>query len=603
MKDFKRVIEILLFWIITTIKYLSLGLKKGHFFSYLKSYVKEFFLQLEVFSKHLEEYKNIEDLQHNQIERLKVRVDGLQSLLPLDQQRSHSVILVIDKSFIHHLNKTLDSISKLSALKLEILIGVKGSKDELLEKTVSSFLKKKSYQIHFYPDNLSRTSICNDLVRKSKGDFLFFLDVGDFVRPDLLYRYEQTLSLFKEAPVLFCDEYLVNRDYTLIPHTQTKKPENPNPDFVFNDLLDKTLLIPKYLWEKVGGLNESCDDFHAFDLPFRLHQVGAVFQKVPLALYAVLQENKLKQYQRYENQLNTITTYLEKRSLEKRWTWQKGLSKNSLRAIPSLQALPNIHVVMLFKDQHNLTISAIEHLQKQVGVNLKITAVDNNSSDSTIAQKLEKLGVEVIRIDEPFNYSRLNNLALKNSRFGKDCESVLFINNDVDLDKNALIEMSRWLNQSEIGMVGCRLNYPNGLLQHGGVIIESTKAAFIKSWHHHERLRKVDELEETSSLNIVPAVTAACCLVRKQDFENVGGFDEVIYPVAFSDTALAIKIRALGLSCFYTPFAFGVHHESISRSKINIEDFESLTWTHKKFVENLFKDKEFKFVDLKNTEY
>ena len=73
------------------------------------------------------------------------------------------------------------------------------------------------------------------------------------------------------------------------------------------------------------------------------------------------------------------------------------------------------------------------------------------------------MGVEVIHVDEPFNYSRLNNIAVIKLN-GAMHAITFYLNNDVDLDRNALLEMCRWIEQPGIGMVGCRLNYPNGLL-------------------------------------------------------------------------------------------------------------------------------------------
>ena len=112
----------------------------------------------------------------------------------------------------------------------------------------------------------------------------------------------------------------------------------------------------------------------------------------------------------------------------------------------------------------------------------------------------------------------------------------------------------------------------------GGVIIETSRAAFIKSipscW---KRAEKFNRLEKKYIKRITAAVTAACCLIKRKTFLEVDGFDEMWFPVAFSDTALAVKVRLKGLHCLDTPFATGIHHESISRKKVNIEDYESLT--------------------------
>jgi GT2 family glycosyltransferase len=81
-------------------------------------------------------------------------------------------------------------------------------------------------------------------------------------------------------------------------------------------------------------------------------------------------------------------------------------------------------------------------------------------------------------------------------------------------------------------------------------------------------------------LHIVDAVTAACALVKRSLFIEVGGFDELCYPIAYSDTNLAVKIANKGFKNFYTPYARGVHHESVSRKLESLEDVESSRWLH-----------------------
>lgn len=152
------------------------------------------------------------------------------------------------------------------------------------------------------------------------------------------------------------------------------------------------------------------------------------------------------------------------------------------------------------------------------------------------------------------------------------------MNNDVELDPLAVLELSRWAAQPEIGMVGCRLHYPNHALQHGGVSLKKHGPGHLMVWEHIERGKQWHEAKHGKRLAIVDAVTAACAMIRKSVFIDVGGFDEIWYPVAFSDTNLAQRLAERNLGCLYTPYAFGIHHESVSRNSENIEDFESSRW-------------------------
>lgn len=613
MNDFKRIFEILLFWLCVSVGYFYQGFKNRRFLSHVKNYMKEALLHLEIFSKFIQEYKDFEDLQTTKHERLKKASEGLHFLLNGKDRYYYSLLMVVEDADPKYLSASLESALNLTASHYEILLGFKSQPSEAISQMIRKF--KESYPERLkdrYFENSMRPStsaIFNALADQAKGNYLFLFYPGDWVRPDLLYRYEQTLNFFTDQSniVLFCDEYLVDRNYTPIPRTRTNKPEQPQFPYIFNDVLGKTLLIPKNLWESIQGLNVDCEGVQAFDLPLRLHEKGALFRKVPIHLYAVLEVNKTVSEHMYslpQFQMKIFDSFKNySHALQLHWNWEPGYTPNSVRGIPTLEKIPKVHVVMLYKDQKNMTLSALQHILIQTGVHVKVTAIDNNSEDRMIAQKLEEKGVEVMRVEEPFNYSRLNNIAVHQTKVAGDCDYILFLNNDVDLERDALLEMCRWIDQPGIGMVGCRLNYPNGLLQHGGVDIEMSRAAFIKSWHHFERKEKFKNLQKSNFIRITAAVTAACSLVKRTHFFEVGGFDEMWFPVAFSDTALAVKLRAKGLHCLYTPFAVGIHHESLSRKKSNIEDYESLTWTHRKFVEYLWKDKSFKFQDLANSDY
>ncbi|BBI18110.1 glycosyltransferase [Neochlamydia sp. S13] len=611
MSKIKKLGRICTTYLGVSARYLLRGFQKRCFFSYLLSYFKQHFLYLEKFTKHLEENIELEDNQSFKWNRLKETVQGLHALLPDNNRFYYSILIDATQCPRKYLKQTLRTALDITAPYKEILLAISKESDKEIKKLLNHFIPNElaSLKVFNFEKNLSQSEVINALASFSQGNYLFILPVGDWMRPDLFYRYEQTLNFMgeKDFTVLFCDEYQIDHHCMPLPKTRTLKPQRPCFPYVFNDDLGHTLLIPKNLWEKIGGLLKESEGIHTFDLPLRLEAAGALFHKVPLPLYAIREENKIKQEIHYSNlpALRNILKSFENYSISKKlnWNWTPGYSKSSVRAIPQLLSIPEVHVIMLYKDHFRLTLSAVNHIMKQKNVRVKMTAIDNNSQDFSIAEKLRELGVEVIRVEEPFNYSRLNNRAVRETKIAKDIENILFLNNDVDLDADGLIEMCRWIEQPGIGLVGCRLNYPNGLLQHGGVIIESSGAAFMKSWHHEERLEKFHHLRKTNFLKISAAVTAACCMIKKKTFLEVNGFDEVWFPIAFSDTALAVKVRAKGLHCLYTPFAVGVHHESISRKKVNIEDYETLSWVHRRFVQKLWENEKIHFEDLEKTEY
>ncbi|MFN4174539.1 MAG: glycosyltransferase, partial [Parachlamydiaceae bacterium] len=160
---------------------------------------------------------------------------------------------------------------------------------------------------------------------------------------------------------------------------------------------------------------------------------------------------------------------------------------------------------------------------------------------------------------------------------------ILFLNNDAVLNPGAIAEMARWANQPLIGMVGCLLFYPNGLVQHGGVkLLQKGGYEDTMNWIHHDHKKSFESSRLAKMLHIDDAVTAACALMRRDVFEKVGGFDEEAFPIAYSDTRLACKVAKENLFSLYTPFASGIHHESLTRKGNAIEDFDRSIFWHNK---------------------
>ncbi len=570
-------------------RYLYNGFRNGLGKEYCKQYLRLFFGYVDYFSETLKEQSPLlEGLEGPQKCKLQRTASGLHALLSADNRFTYSILMpLIGNPNPACFSKALKAVLNQTAPHMEVLVGLSGSQTPEISKALDAMKKMHPERLITLPLPGSGSSdnafalAANRLASYAKGNFLFLMNPSDWIRPDLLFRYEQTLRLLPrpENMVLYCNEYRINeRDYP-IPNTQLDKPEQPHFPYMLGDDIQHGMLIPKALWNVVKGMRSGFPKTETFDLALRLDAAGANFYNVPFYLYAHRAGDAPPPNEAGQR---ALAEYVKNKKLN--WEIQPGFQPSAYRAIPQLKQIPAIHVIVPFKDQKELTLSAIKNTLRQEGVNIKITAVDNRSEDRSIAEELERLGVETLRIDEPFNYSRLNNLAVERTKIGKDCDYILFLNNDVDLEQGALLEMSRWIDQPHIGMVGCRLNYPNGLLQHGGVELRSPSPLWRMTWEHVEKLTPFEKLRQAKRIRVVKAVTAACALVKRSVFLNVGGFEEIWYPIAYSDTNLAIKLALRGLLCLYTPYAVGVHHESISRTLDNIEDYENSTWLHKRFV-------------------
>jgi GT2 family glycosyltransferase len=195
----------------------------------------------------------------------------------------------------------------------------------------------------------------------------------------------------------------------------------------------------------------------------------------------------------------------------------------------------------------------------------EIVIVDNGSVQDGTRRLFAELSADpAIRIlprPEPFNFSRLNNAAASEAT-----GSILaLVNNDIEAThEDWLGEMVALAIRQDVGCVGARLLYPDGRLQHGGVVIGLGGVA-----GHAHRFARADDpgyLGRLRAVHEVGAVTAACLVVRREVFDAVGGLDEGL-TVAFNDVDFCLKVRAAGYLNLWTPFARLIHHESLSRGR------------------------------------
>lgn len=514
---------------------------------------------------------------------------SLHSTLPHSVNYHYSFIFMIDDPHPKRFQKMLESVFLQTAKQMEVLLGCNGEPSPEILKIIEGYEKKQPVPFRKFEFSKQPSSrLINQLIGKARGNILLFADPECWLRPDMLYRYEQTLHLLEnpEKIILHSSEYQTNERGELSLKFGYSPSHGFHPPYLFTTHVPACFLLFKKAWNDIGGLQEDSEGAHFYDLFLRLIANGMEIKKICLPLSAK-QKHLPEEYQ--PNSLaaiNSLQAYVQ--SLNLRWTICEGSISGTLRAIPSLEGVPCVHAIIPFKNQKALTIASVNSLKKQNGVDLRITAIDNQSEDLSIATELEKMGVEVIRIEEPFNFSRLNNLAVKQSAIGKECPLLFFMNNDVEMDENALLEMCRWIDQPQIGIVGCRLSYPNGLLQCGGIDLDDELASWQLVFNMTESRLPYEKLSFQRTLRIADAITGAATLIKKSTFLEVGGFDELWYPITFSDVNLIEKIKARGLKAFYTPYATGIHHESMSRTVNFLEDYESSYWLHNQYFEHIF---------------
>ena len=228
---------------------------------------------------------------------------------------------------------------------------------------------------------------------------------------------------------------------------------------------------------------------------------------------------------------------------------------------------PFVTLIIPTRDRADLLATAVGTILGRTAYRaFEIVVVDNGSVEDDTFKLFEgwvrEPRVRVLRDDGPFNYARLNNRAAATARG----PLLGLVNNDVEVtDGQWLAEMVGWAVQPGIGCVGAKLWYPDGRLQHGGVVVGVAGAA----GHRHKRAARGEPggRDDLVTVNEVSAVTAACLVVRKAIYDAVGGLDEARFAVGYNDVDFCLKVAAAGYRNLWTPFAELTHHESVSRGR------------------------------------
>ena len=227
------------------------------------------------------------------------------------------------------------------------------------------------------------------------------------------------------------------------------------------------------------------------------------------------------------------------------------------------QEMPPVTIIVPTRNRVDLLQTCLSGIAATDYPDIEVIVVDNDSDDPQTLEFLAGLDParhRVLRHKGAFNYSAINNRAVGEARGRLLC----LLNNDIEvIEPNWLAAMATQALREDVGAVGARLLYPDGRIQHAGVVIGMGNAA----GHAHRLLHPDEEgyFHRHALPQFASAVTAACLVVMRERFLAVGGLDESNFPVAFNDVDLCMRLNRRGWQALYEPRATLIHHESVSR--------------------------------------
>ncbi len=408
----------------------------------------------------------------------------------------------------------------------------------------------------------------------ARGAYVAFLDHDDELTPDALARVVELLAERPELDLVYSDEDKLELDGRRV--EPFFKPDwSPTLLLSMNYICHLSVLRRSVLLD-AGGFRPGFDGSQDYDLFLRVTERTSRIAHIPRVLYhwrkvpgSAAAAVDAKSYA-FDAAQNAIAEAVARRGGEARVV----MTRPGLYSVrPAIKGMPTVSIVMPTRDRPELLRAAVGSIeQRSSWPHRELLVVDNGTTDPTALALLDRLPprARVLRHPGAFNWSAINNRAAREARG----ELLLFLNNDVEVIAGdwleALIEQAQ---RPEVGVVGAKLLYPTRTIQHAGVVLGIGGVAN----HGFKHLPAGDCGYFGLPLVIrdCSAVTGACMMVRRELFEELGGFDEAL-GVAFNDVDFCLRVRARGLAVIYTPHALLYHHESASRGDLHPPENEQL---------------------------
>lgn len=429
-------------------------------------------------------------------------------------------------------------------------------------------MRDKRIRVIRLEKNLGIAQNTNAGIAASTGEFIAFLDHDDFLEPDALFCYADALNKDKTIDVFYSDEDKTDEyaAHYFYPHFKS----DFNIDLLHaNNYMCHFLAVRKSLVDTVGGLNEKFDGAQDYDFVLRLTENTKKIYHCPRILYhwrcsnqstAASQGNKMYAIHAGKAALNAHY---------KRIGWnaraQEGAVDGWYQTKFTLKEEPLVSILIPNKDHtDDLDVCLNSFFERADYQNYEFIIIENNSVlPETFAyyEKIEKEhdNVKVVYWEAGFNYSAINNFGFK---FAKG-DYIMLLNNDVELITPDIFQsMLGFCMRPEVGIVGAKLLYNDHTVQHAGVLVGAGGLAD----HVFKGIHEDDPgyMGRAISSQDVSAVTAACLLVKRSVYEEVGGLEDE-FQVAFNDVDFCLKVRKAGYLIVYDADVKLFHYESKSR--------------------------------------
>ncbi len=500
-------------------------------------------------------------------------------IISFEYQPKISIVTPVYNPDVAWIKAAIESVINQVYENWELCIADASTKKDV-RKCLEAYAKKEArIKIKFLSENKGISGNSYEALSLATGEYIGLLDHDDELSPDALYEAVKYLQNNRSADIIYSDEDKID-----IKGNRTDpffKPDWSPDRFLSHMYTCHFGVYRKKIIDEIGGFREGYDGSQDYDLVLRFIEKTNCIHHIPKILYhwrivpgSAAGSNDAKKYA-FTAAKRAINDYLKRNNIQ--GEVGDGFLLGSYHVKRKLLKTPLISIIIPTKDNVKILKKCINSILKNTSYpNYEIIIVNNDSIEKMTYDYFKELKrtvcIKILDFKKDFNFSAINNFAVKSAAG----EIILFLNNDTEVIlKEWLSAMLEHAQRNEVGAVGCKLLYPDKTIQHAGVILginyldgENIVAEHSPKYipyNNHGYFGKACVIHNLS------AVTAACMMLRKDVFEEVGGFDENL-AIAYNDVDLCLKIREKGYLIVYTPYAQLYHYESQSSGYDGTED-------------------------------
>ncbi len=442
--------------------------------------------------------------------------------------------------------------------------------DASTNKKTRQFLEQlddAKVHIIFLKENQNISGASNEAAKLASAEYIALLDNDDELAPNALEEIV-SLALQTDAHIIYSDEDFIRIDGRLdFPHF---KPDY-SPDLLLShNYITHFLVLRKSLFDQINGFRTGYDGAQDYDLLLRAVEQTDKISHVRKPLYHWRMSkrstslNPTVKPEAHDNARNALREALSRRGIE--GSVEDGNLPHFFRVKRRLVSTPLISIIVPFKDKPDLLSDCLTTvLDNTTYPEFEILGVSNDTLTVTtydVMNHLQKKDrrVRFIEHNVPFNFSRIVNYGVGESKG----DHIVLLNNDIEIITpdwlESLLEHSQ---RPEVAAVGAKLYYPNNTIQHAGIMIGLGGYA----GHAHKNFPAASKgyFNRLNVIQNVSAVTGALMMVERRIYDELDGFDEENFGIAYNDVDFCLRAMAQGYLNVFTPYVEAYHHESISR--------------------------------------